>query len=436
MKRPNILYLHTHDAGRYVQPYGHAIPTANMQRLAEQGVLFRQAFCVSPTCSPSRASLLSGELPHNNGMIGLASLGYSLIDDKHHLTHTLRTARYHSALSGVQHVARDPNEIGYDEILTTKPRDAAQMAERFLADSPSQPFFLSVGFNDTHRKFAEPGPDEDPRYCLPPPVLPDTPQTRADMAAYKASARLLDEKMGAVLEALDANGLVENTLVMCTTDHGIAFPAMKCNLTDHGIGVMLIMRGPGGFERGKVVDAMVSHLDIFPTICEMLDIDPPPWLQGQSLLPLIRGETDEIHDEIFAEINYHDAYEPQRCVRTKRWKYIRRFDNRNKPVMPNCDNGRSKDFWIEHGWRERVVAEEQLYDLIFDPNETHNVAGDPAMKSVLDDMRIRLERHMKATNDPLSSGYIAAPQGAIMTDLDDVSELTGETIRRLRAAQA
>jgi len=367
-------------------------------------------------------------------MLGLAGLGYALNDCKQHLVHALKGAGYRTVLCGVQHVAKNVGDIGYDEILASKPTGAEQEAVEFLANAPSQPFFLAVGFNDTHRKFAEPGLDEDPRYSLPPPVLPDTPETRADMAAYKASARMLDEKMGMVLYALDANGLAENTLVICTTDHGIAFPAMKCNLTDHGIGVMLIMRGPGGFGGGKVIDAMVSHLDIFPTLCELLEVEPPEWLQGASILPLIRGETDEIHDEVHAEINFHDARELQRCVRTKRWKYIRRYDDRNKPVMPNCDNGSSKHFWIDHGWRERHIATEQLYDLVFDPNEVNNVAGGPAMTPVLAEMRARLQKHMEATDDPLLSGSIAAPSGAIMTDPDDISELTAETIKRLREA--
>ena len=91
-RRPNILYIHSHDTGRYVQPYGHAIPTPHIQRLAEEGVLFRKAFCAAPTCSPSRASLLTGQCPHSNGMLGLAHRGFSMTDYKRHVAHTLRAA--------------------------------------------------------------------------------------------------------------------------------------------------------------------------------------------------------------------------------------------------------------------------------------------------------------------------------------------------------
>jgi len=249
------------------------------------------------------------------------------------------------------------------------------------------------------------------------------------MAAFKASARVLDQGIGAVLDALEVGGLAENTLVICTTDHGIAFPGMKCNLTDHGIGVMLIIRGPfgsaqgrpGGFTGGQVCDAMVSHIDLFPTICDLLEIEPPAWLQGQSMMPLIRGEAEQINDEIFAEVTYHAAYEPQRAVRTRRWKYLRRFEDRRSPVLPNCDDSLSKDLWLQNGWRSRPPASEQLYDLVFDPNETHNLVGDPSVVEVLEGMRSRLDRWMQATDDPLLRGPVPAPLGVELNDPDGLS---------------
>ena len=424
MKSPNILYIHSHDTGRYVQPYGHAVPTPNIQRLAEGGVLFRQAFCANPTCSPSRASLLTGKWAHSCGMLGLVNRGFSMSDYSQHIVHTLRDgAGYHSVLGGLQHVAKDPDQIGYDQILDGErsPEKVVSRTVDFLKDAPSQPFFLDVGFFVTHRGFPEPGPGEDPRYCLPPAPMPDTPENRYDMAAYKASARVLDNSIGAVLDALDENGLAENTLVICTTDHGLAFPGMKCNLTDHGIGVMLIMRGPSGFTGGKVCDAMVSHIDVLPTICDLLDIAAPEGVQGRSMMPLIRSEVEAIHDEIFAEVNYHAAYEPQRAVRTQRWKYIRRYSDRQKPVLPNCDAGPTKDVWLQHGWQDRYVAPEQLYDLIFDPNETHNLVDDSTVASVLEDMRHRLDKWMLETDDPLLRGPVPPDPGAQLNDPASIS---------------
>jgi len=425
MKRlPNILYLHSHDTGRYVQPYGHAIPTPRIQGLAQQGILFRQAFCAAPTCSPSRAALLTGQCAHSSGMLGLAHRGFGLRDYGQHIIHTLSRNGYSSTLIGVQHIAADPAVIGYDQIVPTQTDHVEQVAPaaaEFLRRGLRGPFFLSVGFAETHRTFADLTPRDDARYCLPPRPLPDTPETRLDMAAFMASARILDEGVGIVLDALDSGGLSDETLVICTTDHGIAFPGMKCNLTDHGIGVMLIMRGPGGFTGGAVCDAMVSHVDLFPTVCDLLDIGHPSWLQGASMMPLVRGTGRQIHDALYAEVTYHAAYEPQRAVRTLQYKYVRRFDKRTSPVLPNCDDSLSKDLWLQYGWRDREPAEEQLYDLVFDPSESCNLAGHPEMTGTLQEMRRRLEAWMQATDDPLLRGPVPAPSCARVNDPDGLS---------------
>jgi len=184
---------------------------------------------------------------------------------------------------------------------------------------------------------------------------------------------------------------------------------------------MLIMRGPHGFSGGRVCDALVSQVDIYPTLCDLAGIDAPPWLEGRSLMPLIAGQSDEIRDELFAEVTYHAAYEPQRAVRTRRWKYIRRYGDRQTPVLPNCDDSPSKDLWLQHGWREQAMPREQLYDLLFDPNEMRNLAEDRGRHEVLEEMRSRLHRWMADTDDPLLGGPVAAPSGAQFNDPDGLS---------------
>ncbi|NLF17309.1 MAG: sulfatase [Lentisphaerae bacterium] len=424
MQRPNILYLHSHDTGRFIQPYGHAVATPNLQRLAGEGVLFRQAFTVNPTCSPSRACLLTGQCAHRNGMLGLAHRGFALNDYRQHLIHTLHAQGYTSALAGVQHIAHGPDAwqtIGYRQCLSQDSRSPETAAIAWLEQPHPEPFFLSVGFADTHREFPTETPDDDPRWCLPPPPLPDTPETRLDMARFKTSARRLDAKMGAVLDALERTGLAATTLVIATTDHGIAFPRMKCNLHDSGTGVMLILRGPGPFAGGRVVDAMVSHLDLFPTLCEWLAIPAPPWLEGRSLLPLLDGSAADIHEAIHTEVNWHAALEPMRGVRTRRWKYIRRFDGRSRPVLPNCDDSPSKSVWLEHQWAHRGVDSEMLFDLVYDPNEAHNLVNDARCQEPLQEMRGRLQAWMEATDDPLLKGPLRPPPGIRVNDPDGLS---------------
>jgi N-sulfoglucosamine sulfohydrolase len=258
-------------------------------------------------------------------------------------------------------------------------------------------------------------------YSRPPENIPDHPDSRRDMAAYKASARSLDQGVGAVLQALDQYKLVDDTLVVFTTDHGLAFPGAKATLYDRGIGVTLIMRGPGGFDGGRVVDALVSHLDIYPTLCDLAGIDRPDFLQGQSLLPLARRQVDEIRDVVFAEATFHAAYEPQRCVRTPRHKYIRRYGDRATPVLANTDDGPSKDLLLALGWGERPVPFEQLYDLAFDPNEAANLIDDPSYAGVRRDLAGRLEAWMRDTDDPILAGPIAPPPGARVNRPDQVS---------------
>jgi N-sulfoglucosamine sulfohydrolase len=418
---PNILYLHSHDTGRYIQPYGHQVPTPNIQRLADQGMLFREAFCAAPSCSGSRASLLTGQWTHSNGMTGLAHRGWKLNDYGHHLVHALREAGYWSALVGEQHVSDKPEVLGYDhvvEIDTHHVEAVAPATVSLLQERPREPFFLSVGFFETHREYFNPTSIRDALYSLPPANLPDTPETRRDMASYKASARSLDQGVGAVMNALDEHDLADDTLVILTTDHGLAFPHAKATLTDRGIGVLLIMRGPGGFHGGRVSEALVSQIDLFPTICELIGAERPDWLQGQSLLPLMRRETDSVNDAIFAELTYHAAYEPQRAIRTRRWKYIRRFGERNLPVLANVDDGPTKELFVASGWAERPLPREALYDLLFDPSESDNLAGRALHAPVLVELRERLERWMRETDDPLLDGDMEPPPGAVCNSPD------------------
>jgi N-sulfoglucosamine sulfohydrolase len=415
MNHPNILYIHTHDCGRWVQPYGFNVPTPNIQRLAEGGTLFRRMHCAAPTCSPSRAAMLTGMNAHSSGMTGLAHRGFSLNNYDQHLIHTLGDAGYYSALSGTQHVASDSTVIGYDEIL--EDGSIEEKAARFLSNPPSQPFFLSVGFGVTHRAYPEPEEQEDERYVIPPPIFPDTPETRHDFATYQAAARILDDQMGHVFSALEKNTAARNTIVVCTTDHGIAWPGMKCTLRDHGIGVMFIMKGPG-IEAGHVSDALLSQIDLFPTLCDMIGIDRPDWLEGNSFLPIIDGEQDEVNDEIFADVTFHAAYEPQRCIRTNRWKYIRRWGPVEHPVMSNCDASLTKDLWMKHGWKGQHTPREELYDLVFDPQEVNNVADRPENTEVMDDLRARLDSWMERTDDPMLSGNADPPKGAQITDAE------------------
>jgi N-sulfoglucosamine sulfohydrolase len=185
--------------------------------------------------------------------------------------------------------------------------------------------------------------------------------------------------------------------------------------------VMLIVRGPGGFHGGKVIDSLVSHIDIYPTLCELVGIERPDYLQGESLMGIVRGQRRSVRDEIFAEMTWHAAYEPQRAIRTERWKYIRRFGERDTAVLANCDDSPSKDLLVSLGWAERKIAFEKLYDLAFDPNEANNLAGNPEYEHVRAELSQRLLQWMTDTDDPLLDGDPQPPLGAEINDPDQLS---------------
>jgi arylsulfatase A-like enzyme len=222
------------------------------------------------------------------------------------------------------------------------------------------------------------------------------------------------------LAALSDTGLDRKTLVISTTDHGISFPRHKCTLFDGGLEVLLMLRGPGIIS-GKVVDSLVSQIDIFPTLCEYLSIAPPPWLQGRSLGPLLRGEASEIRDEMFAETTFHAAYQPERAVRTKRYKYIRRYGDPRPQPLSNIDDGMSKELYVAHGYRDQVQPPEALYDLVFDPMEQNNLIARADSEPTLADLRQRLDRWMADTADPLLTGTVDIPPDAVVSNFTDFS---------------
>lgn len=414
----NLVYLHSHDTGREIQPYGCPVNTPNLQQLAEEGILFRDAHCAGPTCSPSRAALLTGEYPHQAGMVGLSHRGGALNHPERHLASVLGNHGYETVVCGMHHLGQQHASL-YSQQSGIPARfggTIADYASNFITrQGHNRPFFLDVGFFETHRTgdseppgFScpehSPGDGEcDSSYVIPPRSLPNTPETRRDWLDYAHSAGRLDHYYGQILEALDESGLAGDTLVIATTDHGIAFPHHKCSLTARGTGVLLILRLPKAFEGGRAADALVSHLDIYPTICDLLGIAHPDWLQGKSLTPILTNKTDSIRDEIFSEVTFHGAFEPKRCVRTKDWNYIRNFAAPHPPILPNCDNSLSKEFLLDRGLANHTVPPEELYDLTFDPLELHNLASDPNHAATLESQRQKLADWMARTNDPILS---------------------------------
>jgi len=426
-RRPNILYVHSHDTGRCMEPYGFPVAMPAYRHLAETGMLFRRAFSAAPTCSPSRSALLTGMSPHNSGMMGLAHRGFDLFDPSQHLASFLSSNGYLTVLAGHQHLThRDPRELGYETVFESGKSFAdhvAPTAASFLQDQrmgSDTPFFLDVGFDEAHRPFHDAG-ENSAKYVSVLPGLPDSAEIRTDVARFHASLEELDRGVGIVMDALESSGHAGDTIVIVTTDHGPPFPGMKSTLTDAGTGVGLILRFPGMTTPGLMSDALVSQIDLFPTICELANLEPPAWLQGASLLPLLDGRASWVRDEIFAEVTFHAAYEPQRAVRTDRWTCIRRFGGRDHPVLPNIDASPALDFALANGFADRVMPAVSLFDNVLDPLQRENLAGSPPHRSVEEELLRRLNDWMIATYDPLLDGPVPLPQGARVNRASDRS---------------
>jgi len=415
-KRPNILIVITHDTGRHLGCYDRDVETPNLDKLADEGVIFTNFFCTAPQCSPSRASLLTGRYPHSHGLIGLAHRGFHLNMNEPLLPALLTHVGYSTYLFGFQHESSDPYSLGYQKVFKAKSNsclDVTPLVLDFLDKKPKEPFFIMVGFSETHRPFPEYNGPVDNIEGLP--YLPDVEDVRRDLASLYLLVRRVDEKMGEILRAVDDAGLRDDTLVVFTTDHGAAFPGAKATLFDPGIEVSMLMRGPGGFKGGKRIDALLSNLDFAPTILDFCGVSVPKEMQGRSMLPVIQGESDRLHDLIFVEQTYHAAYDPLRGVRTRRFKYIRSFAKRPFWCPPDVDGGLSKEVARRLGYFSKPRPPEMLFDLNADPLERKNLEADSSYADVLEKMRSILEEWMRKTGDPLLKGYVPPPPGAKVT---------------------
>lgn len=387
----NVIYLHSHDSGKFISPYGYHLETPNLEAFAENSVVFQNAFAVAPTCSPSRASLLTSTYPHENGMLGLVNRGFMLKDYKRHFVQWLNKSNFETALCGIQHEGAHYHEaekaaetIGYQYNLTTTTKLADLSDKRiwddenttnaiqWLSDKRKQkPFFLSLGFYGTHRPYPKIKQGTTRKRGVP-DGFPREKVILDDFEEYNESIKHVDQCIGRVVEHLKQSKLLENTIVIFTTDHGIAYPFGKNNLTDLGLEVALLMHLPNLNKRLDLT-GLISHLDIIPTLCDYLAIDTPDSVRGKSLRPLIEGTLKEVHQELFFEMNFHTSYEPARAVRTTRYKYIEYLEDYEKYQLSNINDSKVKDFYIQQGLDTRDKPKRQFYDLSVDPNEKNNL---------------------------------------------------------------
>ena len=428
----NVVLIIADDQGLDVGVYGNPVlRTPNLDRLAARGTLFTNAFATVSSCSPSRSVIYTGLYSHTNGMYGLAHDIHNqhLLPTVRTLPQLLKDAGYRTALVGKKHILPEDALPFDEELAPERPghRDVAFMAgeaRKFIAARADQPFLLVIGYSDPHRapeNFGNTRPwpqveraTYDPAKVIVPSHLPDLPEVRRDLADYYESISRLDSGIGLLLDALRETGHGDDTLTVYLSDNGRPFPGAKTTLYDAGIHLPLIVSSPEQSKRGVRNNALVSWIDITPTILDWAGVSPPKEQQpaGRSILPILEQTDPPGWDRVFASHVFHEIqqYYPMRALRTREYKYI--VNLAAALEFPIAGDIAASPSWQAMAARPSVGIgartmqaflhrpAEELYDLRTDPAEIKNLAADPAHRAVLERMRAEMTKFRGDTHDP------------------------------------
>lgn len=438
-QRPNVLFAIADDWGRHAGAYGTPqAQTPAFDRVAREGLLCERAFCTSPSCTPSRGAILTGQW-HWRLEAG-ANLHCVFPDKFRSYPEILGQNGY---FCGVTAKGWGPGRMETRGREIAGPRFAS--FDQFLSQRPEgQPFCFWLGSEDPHRPFDE-GTGRaggfDPGKVQVPACFPDCETVRSDIADYLFEVRRFDAKVGAALTALEKAGELDNTIVIITSDHGMAFPRGKSNLYDLGTNVPLAIRWPGIVQPGRVTGDLISLQDIAPTILEAAGVSVPAEMTGRSLMTVLRspksGRVDEARSFTLIGKERHVPSQPApdmggypcRGLRTERFLYIRNFrpdrwpngsGDYEKSAVPGAwyadtDNGATKSYLVEQMDRDAAHRRaydlcfakrpaEELYDLELDPEQVSNVADDPRYLETKSQLANQLAEELKASGDPRSLG--------------------------------
>lgn len=418
--RPNVLLIVGDDL-TYTD-FGFAghpdVQTPNLDRLRSEGMYLRRTFTTAPMCAPTRMSIYTGLYPVRSGGHPNHSRVY---DGVKSLPHYLAPLGYRVALLGKRHYA--PREAFPFEYLGGRHHDGGRRIDldfdvmREFLQETDDPFCLVIASNQPHAPWNRGDASAyDAEVLTLPPYFVDTPETRRALTRYYAEITYLDDQVGQALRALETAGHADDTIVIFVSEQGSQLPHGKWTLYDTGMRAAGLVRYPGVTEPGSASDALVSYVDILPTIVDAVNGKPGELdVDGRSFLPVLRGETDEHHEAVFGvqtSRGIHHGPESYgiRAVRTDRFKYIR-----NLSPEVRFQNMITEGSGVFESWRkaaeqgnefaaERVAAyqhrpAEELYDLQADPLELNNLADDPAYADELAALRARLDAWMDSQGD-------------------------------------
>ena len=407
-KRPNIIWIMAEDISTELACYEHpAVKTPNLDRLAKEGARYTQAFCTAPSCTPSRNAMITGVYQTQTDTQDQRRREVILPDGIKPITHLLQNAGYYT-VKGCGYSGK--TDINFVAKSLFDGNDWHRRKE-------NQPFFAQITLFITHRQPKtgwEPIRKQskhpvDPEKVQLPPYFPDHPVCRKDWAMYLDSIEKMDDQVGEILERLEKEGIADNTVVIFIGDNGRCHLRGKCWLYDPGIHVPLIIRWPGKIKPGTVVDDMISTIDISATILDLAGANLPSYLDGHPILGPRAGK----RDHIFAARDLIDeVMDHIRCVRTKRFKYIRNYTPENGyKECKYVQNHRPMLAVIKKLGKEGkltaaqklILAEtkpkEELYDLENDPHELNNLASSAAHKKIRKELSTLLDKWIDNTQD-------------------------------------
>ena len=415
--KPNIVFIIADDIGwNDLGCYGNMyVKTPNIDKLSEGGLQFSNAFLTASSCSPSRCSIISGKYPHSNGA---AELHTPLPENEIPFPLLLRENGYYTAHAGKWHMgpaAHRAFDLYTDENGYDNGDGGENMWIPFLKDRPKdRPFFFWLASHDAHRPW---GADtfkitHDPKELEIPIFFEDTPETRQDLASYYNEIARFDYYVGKVRAELERQGVLDNTIIIVTSDNGRPFPRCKTRVYDSGMKTPFIVYWPEGLKaKGLQTESLISAIDIAPTILGLAGIEVPKDYQGKSFLPILNNLITEIRDEIFSEHNWHDYEAHERMVRTKKYLYVLNA----RPNLTNGGPADSKTSPTQHSLNlvrdagkltpaqaDIFIAPrpaEELFDVEKDPLQLLNLASVPEYQTVLEEMRILLENWRMQTGD-------------------------------------
>lgn len=429
-ERPNILYCLADDwSYPHAGTYGDkAARTPTFDRLAKDGMLFTHCFSAAPSCTPSRAAMLTGQYPHRleqGGVLwGFLPKKFKVYPD------LLEKSGYTVGMTRKGWGPGDFRAGGFDRNPAGPVfRNFAEFLETTQRDKP---FCFWFGATDPHRPYENGSGVSagfDPGKVRVPPFWPDTQVTRNDVLDYYAEVERFDREVGEAMALLEAAGQLENTIVLMTGDNGWPFPRCKANLYDGGTRQPLAVRWPKGVRGGQVCEDFINLMDLAPTFLEVAGLAPLPEMTGRSFLPLLTGtEACGSRDVVFLERERHanvragDAGYPIRAVRTREFLYIRNFHPERWPAgdpkahkdpkrsFGDVDDGPTKGLILERRSEPEMRKffemcfdkrpSEELYDLKKDPDQVLNVADKTAYQEPLKKLRAKLAAWMKDSRDP------------------------------------